>query len=148
MRVRFSLKFLLLITALVAFVLAVIQFRPPPQIKVAFQSNDAATINGTRVDGSSFREAIDRERSWRKIWLQNSDVLIYLPESLLLDENSLLGNNRMSTIEELINPSLAPPRRSARLWDVTDLLEKHGLSDLANMAISGINRGDQIDDAR
>ena len=119
MRARFSLKSLLIATALVAGALAVLQFRPPPQIKVAFQTNDAAIIHGNLFDSTSLREAIDRERSWRKMWLQNSDVLIYLPESILVDDDLLLGNKRTNTIEELINPALATPTRSSvRLWDV------------------------------
>ena len=136
---RFSVKSLLIFTAIVAMVLAAIELRPPPQIRVAFQTIDSAMIDGELIETEALRSTIEQERTWRKLWFQKSDIIIELPESILVDEEHLLDNKATVTIQELINPT--PRKQIIRAWDVADLLKKHNLSDLDDFVIGGVNRG-------
>ena len=136
---RFSVKSLLIFTAIVAMVLAAIELRPPPQIRVAFQTIDSAMIDGELIETEALRSTIEQERTWRKLWFQKSDIIIELPESILVDEEHLLDNKGTVTIQELINPT--PRKQIIRAWDVADLLKKHNLSDLDDLVIGGVNRG-------
>ncbi len=138
LRHRYSIKFLLLFTATVAMALGVFQFRPQPQIIVTFQTSETVTIEDEFVDVKTLRSTIEQERVWRKLWLQKSDVVIVLPESILVDEDYLFADAAPSTIQELVNPK--PQKQIIRAWDVADLLEKHNLSDLDDFVIGGVNR--------
>ena len=138
-RSRYSIKFLFLLTSLVALALAVMQFRPSPQIRVSFQSNEIITVDDRPVDVEILRDTIERKRFLRKMWIQKSEIVIVLPESILANDNILSNNSTANTIEELINPT--PKKKVIRVWDVADLLEKHRLADLDNFVIGGVNSG-------
>ena len=136
---RFSIKLLFLLTSVVALVLAAIQFRPSPQIRVSFQTNETVTINDKTVDIAVLRDTIDRERFLRQMWMQRSDVVVVLPESILANDDFLSNNSTANSIEELINPT--PKKRVIHVWDIADFLEEHKLSDLDNFVIGGVNQG-------
>ena len=145
LRARFSLASLLVVTGLVAVLLAIVQFRPAPQVRVVFESNDVAKIDNMSFSQATLKSAIERERSRRKMWFQNSDVIVYLPESILVDDNLLLGNQRLKTLDELLNPALAASKtRTVRAWDVFDLLKKYELSDVDGIVIGGVNQGNEF----
>ena len=137
-RNRYSIKFLFLFTAAAAIVLAILGFRPQPQITVTLQTSESVAIDGELVDVKKLRSAIEQERAWRKLWLQKPEVVIVLPESILVDENHLLDNTSTKTIQEMM--SSTPRKQAIRLWDVADLLKKHNLSDLEDFAVGGLNR--------
>ena len=96
-------------------------------------------IDGELIETEALRSTIEQERTWRKLWFQKSDIIIELPESILVDEEHLLDNKATVTIQELINPT--PRKQIIRAWDVADLLKKHNLSDLDDFVIGGVNRG-------
>jgi hypothetical protein len=137
-RTRFSIKFLLLLTGIVALVLTVIRYRPSPEIRVTFYSNGRVTLQDEPIDTETLRETIDRERTWRKLWIQTSEVAIVLPESFLMDRNALLKQATHKTLDEPINPR--PKKLSYfRIEDIMELLKKHKLSDLENVILAGVN---------
>ena len=139
LRNRYSIKFLLLLTGVVAIVLAVAEIRPQPQIKLTFHTSETVTIDGEPVDITTLRSTIEKERAWRKLWLQKPDIIIILPESILVTEDYLLDDSATrKTIEELLNPT--PRIQTIRAWDVADLLSKHNLSDLDDFVVGGVNR--------
>ena len=137
-RKRYSIKFLLLFTAIVAAVFAVLEFRPRPQITVAFQTSGSVSIDGELVDAKKLRSTIEQERAWRKLWLQKPEVIIILPQSILVEEDYLLDDPATKSIQELMNPT--PRKHVIRAWDVADLLNKHNLSDLDDFVVGGVNR--------
>ena len=71
--------------------------------------------------------------------MQDSIVVLMLPKSLCRSRDSLLDPVSSAIDISLPSKSISETTYSFALWDIEELLEKHGLSDLNGFAIGGIS---------
>ena len=143
MRIRqFSIRAMLIFTALFAGVIAILGLRPQPYVIVEIQPNDVILVDGELAPAGTLIPTIRAEQTWRRIWQQEAAVALMLPESIAKQPNEmyLLSTSNKSYIRKfnVIHDDKTGRALTFCILDIQRLIEKHNLDKIDHLVIGGL----------